>query len=168
MAARHGEKPALLVGLAIISAAAVLSLMTKRIADSLNLFALPWPRAGAFAAAVIVLAISTQAGSHWIRHISEKQLAEQTRDSSLGLRPSALAAHLDIPDVYDSNCHQSTTGTAPIHCAFGKESAAFTVVLVGGSHSAHWLLALQKIAKQRDWRIISMTKSRCLFANYSD
>lgn len=168
IAALHGEKPSLALGLAIIFAATVLAFITKKLADGLNLFALPLPRAGAFAAVAIVLAISTQAGSHWIRHISEKQLIEQTSDASLGLRPSALAAHLDIPDVYDSKCHQTTTGTKPIHCAFGNQSAAFTVVLVGGSHSAHWLPALQEIAKQRDWRVISMTKSQCIFANFSD
>jgi hypothetical protein len=42
------------------------------------------------------------------------------------------------------------------------------VVLVGGSHSLHWLPALRIIAEQENWQIISMTKSSCLFADPTD
>lgn len=168
LTALHGEKPSLPMGLAIIGAAAVLALITKRIADGSNLLATPPRRTLAYAAAVLVLAAGTQAASQWIGHISAQQWAQRTADASLKLRPSAFAAHLDNPDVYASGCHQTTVRPAPIHCAFGSESAAFTVLLVGGSHSAHWLPALQEIAKRRDWRIISMTKSQCIFANFAD
>jgi hypothetical protein len=38
------------------------------------------------------------------------------------------------------------------------------MALVGGSHSVHWLPALDLIAKQTGWRIVVYTKSNCLFS----
>ena len=40
-----------------------------------------------------------------------------------------------------------------------------TLALVGGSHSVHWLPALEAIAKQQDWRIVVYTKSDCIFGD---
>ncbi len=77
--------------------------------------------------------------------------------------PGPLHAKADLPSSYASGCHQKPRESAPISCAFGPEQARFTVALVGGSHSAHWLPALQRLVEERDIRVINFTKSACRF-----
>lgn len=81
-------------------------------------------------------------------------------------RPGALEAKDDLPDTYTSGCHQNQQESAALSCSFGSdaEDAQATVALVGGSHAAHWLPALQEVAERYRWRIVSMTKSACLFS----
>jgi hypothetical protein len=45
--------------------------------------------------------------------------------------------------------------------AGGTENGATTVVLTGDSHAYQWVPALKRIAVERNWRLISMTKSGC-------
>jgi len=45
--------------------------------------------------------------------------------------------------------------------AGGTESGSRTVALVGDSHAYQWEPAVREIAAQRDWRLVSMTKSGC-------
>lgn len=45
--------------------------------------------------------------------------------------------------------------------AGGTEDGATTVVLAGDSHAYHWIPALREIAIERNWRLVSMTKSGC-------
>ncbi|HEY4129207.1 MAG TPA: SGNH hydrolase domain-containing protein, partial [Gemmatimonadaceae bacterium] len=46
-------------------------------------------------------------------------------------------------------------------CEFGVTTSDTTVVLFGDSHSAQWFPALEVIAKERGWRLVSLTKSAC-------
>lgn len=45
--------------------------------------------------------------------------------------------------------------------AGGTEGGSETVVVVGDSHAYHWVPALREIAIERDWELVSMTKSGC-------
>lgn len=45
--------------------------------------------------------------------------------------------------------------------AGGTEDGRTTVVLTGDSHAYHWIPALRQIAIERNWRLVSMTKSGC-------
>jgi peptidoglycan/LPS O-acetylase OafA/YrhL len=80
--------------------------------------------------------------------------------------PSALEAKEDLPEVYDLGCHQDQEDASAEACTFGvpADEAEHTIALVGGSHAAHWLPALQAQAEEHSWRIVSMTKSACLFS----
>lgn len=80
------------------------------------------------------------------------------------IRPDALSARDDKPVAYDDGCHQSLGGTSVLTCVYGDKDAATTIALVGGSHSLMWLPAFQDIAARRDLRIVTMTKSGCLFS----
>jgi peptidoglycan/LPS O-acetylase OafA/YrhL len=46
-------------------------------------------------------------------------------------------------------------------CVFGDRSAATTVALFGDSHAAHWLPALEQIADERKWKLVTFLKASC-------
>lgn len=75
-----------------------------------------------------------------------------------------LAEKQDIPDSYKDGCHVKGDISEVIQCTYGNQTNyQYTVALVGDSHSAHWLGALQQIAQQQPIRIVNMTKSGCSF-----
>lgn len=77
--------------------------------------------------------------------------------------PGGIWAHKDRPKNMTSKCHQTFSGTAALTCKFGDPDATRLMVIVGGSHSAHWLTAMQGALRGEGWRIVTMTKSSCLF-----
>lgn len=79
--------------------------------------------------------------------------------------PLSLATNIrqDIPVSYGIGCHQNQTSSDLAMCSFGDTQSPTTVYLVGGSHSAQWLPALQKIAVQEGFHLVSITKSSCRF-----
>jgi hypothetical protein len=46
-------------------------------------------------------------------------------------------------------------------CVYGDPSSPTVVVLFGDSHAAEWFPALARLATDRDWRLVSLTKSGC-------
>jgi hypothetical protein len=46
-------------------------------------------------------------------------------------------------------------------CVYGDPSSDTIVVLFGDSHAMHWFPALDKLAKERNWRLVGLTKSAC-------
>lgn len=79
--------------------------------------------------------------------------------------PTPIQARKDQPIIYAEGCHQKKGKTEVIECIFGEtENPDYTVALVGGSHSAHWLPALQGFAKEEKIEIRSYTKSGCRFS----
>jgi len=80
------------------------------------------------------------------------------------LRPTPTAAKMDIAKVYGDMCHQDLFRAEVIECTYGStDEPVKSIALVGGSHSAHWLAALEPLAQQYRWRIVSITKSGCAF-----
>ncbi|MCA0330300.1 MAG: acyltransferase [Actinobacteria bacterium] len=78
------------------------------------------------------------------------------------LTPDPSDARDDLPSIYGDGCHVDPPVTAPKDgCAFGSTSSDVTVVLIGDSHAAQWFPALQKVADDRGWRLLSWTKSGC-------
>jgi hypothetical protein len=78
-----------------------------------------------------------------------------------GLTPSLKDARADLPASYGDGCHLDFLGTVPGECAYGDPASPTTVVLFGDSHAAQWLPALEQLATERDWRLVSITKSGC-------
>ena len=78
-----------------------------------------------------------------------------------GLIPSLDAARDDSPSIYANGCHLSQRATAIPDCVFGDPASATTVVLFGDSHAAQWFPALEQLATERAWRLVSLTKGRC-------
>jgi peptidoglycan/LPS O-acetylase OafA/YrhL len=79
--------------------------------------------------------------------------------------PDLIVARKSYPELYTRHCHVPREGRDLIPCVFppAEEASANgrTIMLVGDSHAAHWLPALRLIAAEKDWTIITHTKSSC-------
>lgn len=54
----------------------------------------------------------------------------------------------------------------PGWCLYGVGSGySHTIALVGASHSAHWLPALEQVAQERNWRILTLVATDCNFVS---
>lgn len=83
------------------------------------------------------------------------------------LIPPLGAARGDHPRTYDDGCHVDQGATTFGECAYGDPSSATAVVLIGDSHAAQWFPALEALARERGWRLVSLTKSACAPADVS-
>jgi peptidoglycan/LPS O-acetylase OafA/YrhL len=88
-------------------------------------------------------------------------LAELQDDASRISEEHLIAVKSILPDAYADNCHQDGVSPEVKDCAYGDVTSAQVVALVGGSHSAQWLPALNIIGKQSGLRIVNITKSDC-------
>lgn len=78
-------------------------------------------------------------------------------------------ARADAPSVYGDDCHADAyvTSIDLARCTYGNKNGTGTVVLFGDSHAAQWFPALEAIATQKGWRLISLTKAACQPAELS-
>jgi peptidoglycan/LPS O-acetylase OafA/YrhL len=69
----------------------------------------------------------------------------------------------EIPVVYASGCHADffEVGTNIEKCTSGPANASRLLVLFGDSHAAQWYPALEQMAYEQEWQLISLTKSAC-------
>ncbi|SDE41100.1 acyltransferase family protein [Glycomyces harbinensis] len=78
------------------------------------------------------------------------------------LAPPLAGMNADRPETYADGCHLDFDQTdQPDDCAYGDTESDTTVVLFGDSHAAQWFPALETIAEQEGWNLISRTKSSC-------
>ena len=82
-----------------------------------------------------------------------------------GLRPSLVDAQEDKERLIADGCFSSLKGSTPRGCTFGNPGGSFTVALVGDSHASHWFPAVEQIANQRGWRLLTFTKASCVFVD---
>ncbi|MFD7874773.1 acyltransferase family protein [Streptomyces sp. NPDC059766] len=77
------------------------------------------------------------------------------------LRP-ALA---DIKDtrsaLYRDGCHVGYDSTRIPSCVYGDRASDRVVVLFGDSHAAQWFPALDRLARDHRWKLVTLTKSSC-------
>ena len=79
----------------------------------------------------------------------------------MDLVPSLAEAKADAPVIYSDGCHLGFTETVPPTCVFGDAQSRTTVVLFGDSKAGQWFPALERLASDHHWRLVSMTKSAC-------
>ncbi|SEE98669.1 Peptidoglycan/LPS O-acetylase OafA/YrhL, contains acyltransferase and SGNH-hydrolase domains [Ruania alba] len=77
--------------------------------------------------------------------------------------PGATEAVTDVPPSYARGCQQDQESTEVRVCELGDPDGAVTLVVVGDSKILQWWSAIDQIAQDQGWRIISMTKSACGF-----
>jgi len=65
------------------------------------------------------------------------------------------------PVIYGDGCHVNYGEAESGDCTYGKIGAAKKVVLYGDSHAAQWFPALEKLAREKGFELISLTKSAC-------
>ena len=79
------------------------------------------------------------------------------------VRPPLLNAKVDTSIIYENGCHVYYDSVVRTDCIFGDPNGNVTVALWGDSHAAQWFVALDAIAKQRHWRLLSLTQGGCPF-----
>jgi peptidoglycan/LPS O-acetylase OafA/YrhL len=77
------------------------------------------------------------------------------------LDPPLERAHADQPRPAADGCLVRWLGTGSGPCAYGSVGSRRTVVLFGDSHALQWFPALERAAKARRWRLVSLTKTTC-------
>ncbi|MFV0372641.1 acyltransferase family protein [Microbacterium sp.] len=104
--------------------------------------------------------------------VAAVEAAAETTKVPGNLSPSLDKASKDKPDLEAADgiscmvsLQESAVSAEPggSCVAGGTEDGSETVVLVGDSHAYQWMPALREIAKQRDWRLVSLTKGGCAF-----
>jgi len=80
------------------------------------------------------------------------------------VQPALIDARSDSELIARDGCLLGTQPTVPKdNCWFGADGGNKTIALVGDSHAAVMFPALNKIAKQRGWRLVAYTKISCRF-----
>lgn len=79
------------------------------------------------------------------------------------VRPPLLNAKVDTSIIYENGCHAYYDSEVQTNCIFGDPNGAVTVALWGDSHAAQWFVALDSIAKEKHWRLLSLTQGGCPF-----
>ena len=158
-------------GLLILLASALLALLTKSVVDLFfGRIANTYARmtvASVILVTLVSISVSTESARRYVLRNGVSWDAASVREPDF-IAPGPFTIRGDNASVYKSGCHQNSTSVIVKSCSFGADDAARTVVLVGGSHSAQWLPALELHAKQENWKIVSMTKSGCLFSDPRD
>lgn len=76
--------------------------------------------------------------------------------------PSLSALRSDMAEAYVVECHVPRRAIEPNPCILNS-TGDFRITLVGDSHAANWIPALQQAAVDREWVAKSHTKSGCPF-----
>jgi peptidoglycan/LPS O-acetylase OafA/YrhL len=85
-----------------------------------------------------------------------------TEDVPANLLPAVRDAKGDMPVSTRDGCHLGLPGVASkVPCVYGDTTSATTVVLFGDSHAEHWFPALLRIATDRHWKLVNLSKDAC-------
>ncbi len=112
----------------------------------------------------------------WALHLSSKQQVQRNQLAEHRLTghaphingravivPGPLVAGLDRSDVFADGCLAWVGDARPLSCRYGPADAPVVIALVGSSHAAQWLPALQRIGAAQGWSIVTYTKASCAF-----
>ena len=84
-----------------------------------------------------------------------------------GLPQFSLAQVQEKPIIYNDGCHVNYGIKISPACTYGDIASSKTIVLFGDSHAAQWFPALELLALQKHFKLISLTKSSCPAADVS-
>ncbi|NMH73888.1 acyltransferase [Bacillus sp. RO2] len=176
------ETVPLLEGLAIIFTSIILSYVTTKLIEkpirSMKKETPKWKRGSVVIACMLPVVFTTSIWANQI-HNAEAELANLIQNEEypgalavfsnnvvedVPVLPTPLQAQNDLPKVYKDQCHQNLEDSEVIACEYGAtNNPIYTVALVGGSHSAQWLPALEVFAQEEKIKVINYTKSSCRF-----
>ncbi|NLV79755.1 MAG: acyltransferase [Rhodococcus sp.] len=170
----------LLGGLAVIAASLVLAEATTRWVET------PIRTSSTGRWRTVVVATSALAGitlaaasTGWVAHVDRAaERVEHSAQPPAATHPGAaaidadatepdrvypplLVADRDLPPSTHDGCIAQHTNREPLTCTYGDPMATRRMALVGGSHSEHWLGALDIIGRERGFRIDTYLKVGC-------
>ena len=76
-------------------------------------------------------------------------------------RPDQRAFAAARNDRMKHDCWVETVDNLPGECAFGDTRSSTVIALLGDSHAEHWLGALDRVGRERGWKIVAMVKGGC-------
>ena len=76
-------------------------------------------------------------------------------------RSYSVSELIKRPVIYDDSCHVNNGETVSPECTYGDRGAKRKIVLFGDSHAAQWFPALERLANENNFELISLTKSAC-------
>lgn len=88
-------------------------------------------------------------------------LANAVVPQGVKLLPPLSKIGSDVPVIYTLKCHQKQKGIDATGCQLGDPTGTRTIVVMGDSHAAQWVPAVDKIAKDRKWKLVTFTKAAC-------
>jgi peptidoglycan/LPS O-acetylase OafA/YrhL len=174
-----------LEGVAVLAASYVPALLTNRLVERPFLHSATlsrYPRralalGGACTATSVVLGLALLALTPTVPEAPEGRVAGaaalrdgqsiQKRAEAVNPTPREAEKKENRPRMYSDGCHLDLEETESPECVYGNPSSETTVVLFGDSHAMQWFPALEKLAKERDWRLLGFSKSACPSAEIS-
>jgi peptidoglycan/LPS O-acetylase OafA/YrhL len=125
-------------------------------------------------AGILTVTLFTQGLSAGLAAIDDAPVAQPTPTGSplasggpivlpADLRPSLSTARADEERLRSDGCLAFERVTVPPDCEYGVASAPITIALVGDSHAAHWFPAIEAVALERGWRLVTFVKVSCSF-----
>jgi peptidoglycan/LPS O-acetylase OafA/YrhL len=74
---------------------------------------------------------------------------------------SFWAAANDRRVLFDAHCLTGSGSTRLAECTYGDPASDTTILLFGDSHAEHWFPALNRIALENHWRLLTLLKASC-------
>ncbi len=102
----------------------------------------------------LVIPLSGVAVTHFV-------LRDTFRTLASGEQGRLWAAAQDARVLFNANCLTRSGVSKVAECEYGDPGSNTVTVLFGDSHAEHWFPALQIIANERHWRIVTLLKSSC-------
>ena len=98
-----------------------------------------------------------------LRHVADRPWVSPDDPNAvpLNLIPPLSIATTVKARAYSDGCHAMPRVRKATGCDYGVVDSPKTVVILGDSHGAMWLPAMERIAADRGWRIHLLTKSAC-------
>jgi peptidoglycan/LPS O-acetylase OafA/YrhL len=176
----RGKAPGLLAGPALVAAAVLLAWLTKVfVEDKVRLSPLlrghGWRSVSVALAAVVPVALAwvylanpvtwdgrlPSAGYPGAAALASTTAAHVPAKPIL---PPPQAAKADMPKYWLDNCLQANLAATEKICTFGDtKNPVLTVAMVGDSIDGNWFPALETIALQRHWKLVTDLHGTCLW-----
>ncbi len=79
------------------------------------------------------------------------------------VRPTLLDARTDYEKTWRDGCLGNLLATTPRDCVYAAKKGTFTVALVGDSHASAFFPAVEAVAIEHGWRLLTFVKVACPF-----
>jgi len=98
-----------------------------------------------------------------IAGISASFLGQRIARHALKSEPQASfwAAANDQRVLFDAHCLTAASSTRLAECTYGDRTSEAKIVLFGDSHAEHWFPAVNQLALDNHWRLLTLLKSSC-------
>ncbi len=81
------------------------------------------------------------------------------------MTPLPSEAYSDLPGHYEDDCMPPENSAEVRVCTYGDRDADRTIAMIGDSKIMQWQPAMKRIAKQRHYKLILISKNACPFAD---